>query len=523
MASFADKVKVLIDVDSSGAVSGLTKFKTSFKEAEGAAGKFKVVSSGAMDFVKANAASMAAGAGVAIAAFTAKAVGAFQELALGAEKFSNATGLAVEDASRYMEVLGDIGVEQGSLQTGLNKLNRAVADNSAAFADAGIEIAKTADGATDVNKTFLNTVEALRNIKDPAEKARIATQLLGKGWQELSTVINMGSKELEESLAAVADAKVIDPDEVRKAKQLRDTFDTLKDAGEEFALALGETVVPILADAVEIIVDVVGAVKSVTSAIGDFFDLLPQGSNDMGEVAAQFAKFGGVGRTIGKIINDEVKGPLEELEETTLPNVTYAWDRFLGELDQVDAFAGAKRQIDEVKQALVDAFNGESVDSAEFERSVRDAQRSIGNVVETLLAAGELSRAEANSILFNIKILGVEGLEYALGLLNNPALRVDTATVSMKPNTAYIPGLGTFPARGSGGPVSSGMPYLVGERGPELFVPGSSGSIVPNSRIGAAGSTINVTVTSADPNEVVRALQTYVRQSGPVPVNTRAM
>jgi hypothetical protein len=64
------------------------------------------------------------------------------------------------------------------------------------------------------------------------------------------------------------------------------------------------------------------------------------------------------------------------------------------------------------------------------------------------------------------------------------------------------------------------MPYLVGERGPELFVPGASGQIIPN---GAAGSTINVTVTSADPNEVVRALQRYVRQSGPVPINTRTM
>ena len=34
--------------------------------------------------------------------------------------------------------------------------------------------------------------------------------------------------------------------------------------------------------------------------------------------------------------------------------------------------------------------------------------------------------------------------------------------------------------RASGGPVSAGRPYIVGERGPELFVPGSSGGIVPN-------------------------------------------
>lgn len=35
-------------------------------------------------------------------------------------------------------------------------------------------------------------------------------------------------------------------------------------------------------------------------------------------------------------------------------------------------------------------------------------------------------------------------------------------------------------ARADGGPVSSGRTYLVGERGPELFVPGASGQIIPN-------------------------------------------
>jgi hypothetical protein len=35
-------------------------------------------------------------------------------------------------------------------------------------------------------------------------------------------------------------------------------------------------------------------------------------------------------------------------------------------------------------------------------------------------------------------------------------------------------------ARQSGGPVGAGRPYIVGEHGPELFVPGSSGKIVPN-------------------------------------------
>lgn len=49
--------------------------------------------------------------------------------------------------------------------------------------------------------------------------------------------------------------------------------------------------------------------------------------------------------------------------------------------------------------------------------------------------------------------------------------------------------------RASGGPVTAGQAYIVGERGPELFVPGSSGGIVPNGALGGGGgATINVNV-----------------------------
>lgn len=41
--------------------------------------------------------------------------------------------------------------------------------------------------------------------------------------------------------------------------------------------------------------------------------------------------------------------------------------------------------------------------------------------------------------------------------------------------------------RASGGPVKSGDPYVVGERGPELFVPSASGAIVPNERLAGLG------------------------------------
>jgi hypothetical protein len=50
--------------------------------------------------------------------------------------------------------------------------------------------------------------------------------------------------------------------------------------------------------------------------------------------------------------------------------------------------------------------------------------------------------------------------------------------------------------RANGGPVNSNAPYIVGERGPELFVPGTSGAIIPNNRMGSGGGgggpTVNI-------------------------------
>jgi lambda family phage tail tape measure protein len=47
-------------------------------------------------------------------------------------------------------------------------------------------------------------------------------------------------------------------------------------------------------------------------------------------------------------------------------------------------------------------------------------------------------------------------------------------------------------ARANGGPVDAGMPYMVGERGPEVIVPRSNGTVIPNNQLGSAmgGQTI---------------------------------
>lgn len=53
--------------------------------------------------------------------------------------------------------------------------------------------------------------------------------------------------------------------------------------------------------------------------------------------------------------------------------------------------------------------------------------------------------------------------------------------------------------RAKGGPVSGNTPYMVGEQGPELFVPRSAGEIIPNNKLGsmsAGPGTVNAPVTN---------------------------
>ena len=57
----------------------------------------------------------------------------------------------------------------------------------------------------------------------------------------------------------------------------------------------------------------------------------------------------------------------------------------------------------------------------------------------------------------------------------------------------YLPSFGG--AKANGGSVTGGNAYLVGERGPEIFMPNSGGSIIPNAGIGSGG---NVSVNIAN-------------------------
>jgi len=133
-------------------------------------------------------------------------------------------------------------------------------------------------------------------------------------------------------------------------------------------------------------------------------------------------------------------------------------------------------------------------------RGVTDAANSIPSSKKTTITA-DTSDATAK---FN-ELIGKYGLLQGLGLF---------VTGQSRPPTR----------RATGGTTVAGRPYLVGERGPEVVVPGS-GYVIPTRRLvdqqpggGSGGITVNVTAGVGDPvaigRSVVESLKAYERTNG---------
>jgi hypothetical protein len=205
---------------------------------------------------------------------------------------------------------------------------------------------------------------------------------------------------------------------------------------------------------------------------------------------------------------------------TALMNADNAWKVLTDSLDEEVALDNLEADLIELQEAAAKAFgSGAQADIDAYEQQAADF------VAQLALIAGGMDTLSSKEILIRFK---TQGSEAALELARWIANGAEYGGLSQR-DMLTLAGISTLPveevegARASGGPVMGGGTYLVGERGPELFTPSSSGNITANNALGGGGGTINITVTSADPNEVVRALQSYVRQSGPVPVNTRTM
>jgi hypothetical protein len=307
----------------------------------------------------------------------------------------------------------------------------------------------------------------------------------------------------------------IDPEANKRARELLASFDFLvaayrgliaeDEAAAEAALALAEAQRELELDRLrQEAIEADGATSELATSLfevgGRLYDAGAAARNAESELdelnTTTYNLYGNTEQLIGatdrllrkyKALSDPVFGAIDAMQnyEDTLAtaledgvvsgeeatDVALAWrdaELAMAELGGGDVEAG----FNELARLIAE---GAQLPLAEADQLARDFLESLG-----LLTAGEWA------INFTTNRFGDDPnlTPGEFGNPNNPFSRPPTLpTVDRLPEGA----------RAMGGPVSRGRSYLVGERGPETFVPSSSGTIVPNGQTGMS-VTINATI-----------------------------
>lgn len=209
--------------------------------------------------------------------------------------------------------------------------------------------------------------------------------------------------------------------------------------------------------------------------ISDLDDEMARNSIDR---AAQMAKeIGYISQAAGEDISNFFQKPYEELQNSFRTIGQSVSDAFKGML------TGAMSWKDGMK----------SIISAVIDQlwQLYVVQQIVGFVTKALGGLGAPNPAAASTAAANI--------------------------ITVNPNAIAS----AFTPKAVGGYVGAQQPYLVGEKGPELFVPGGSGTIIPNKNMGMATSNsggINISVDargSSDPAAVRAQVEAGILQAAP--------
>lgn len=174
-------------------------------------------------------------------------------------------------------------------------------------------------------------------------------------------------------------------------------------------------------------------------------------------------------------------------------------------LDQELEAQAFKAEQDRQRQAELDAIEDERLsrrqeqERARFDRQEAEKllrlNESLSDQVKALFDAKQQEieiMKQAEKAKADIQIAEAKRVAAALPIIQKPPNSTQSLldALPIVEKQQHQPGFGTSNRRALGGPVSAGQSYLVGERGPELFRPSTSGNIVPNNQLFSPAASI---------------------------------
>lgn len=459
-------------------------------------------------------------AGAAIGAFAFKAVNDFTNLGVEIGKFSRATGLASEEASRWVDLAGDFDISATDIQTSIMRMNKALGDGSPIFKALGIEIARTDEGLVDANQTFINAATTIGAIEDPTLKAKAAQEVFGRSYASISRIMGESADDLTRRLAEVPKQNIYDAKKQKQAEDFFQAMEDLKGIAEEFTLEVGQALIPILTDLFDAVTVVDAAIASLSGEDGGGITKLISVAYDTTGLRQLVDAINYLGEITG-VAKDEVVAITGDME-VMQARANGLRREMLTAGANAETFATGLNEVEEATRLVDEAFQKLKgrIDDREAWRKFNETMLYFrGTLNPSQEQLDEFALALADVILeldtipeeARVKLLAElekQDFEYVFNMLE---YFKKGATIQLR--TVAGGGAVAPKYRAVGGPVKMSDPYIVGERGPELFIPQSSGRIVPNDQL--QSGPVNVTInTSADPNEVVRAIELYRRRNG---------
>ena len=211
--------------------------------------------------------------------------------------------------------------------------------------------------------------------------------------------------------------------------------------------------------------------------------------------------------TIGSFVLDALTPLINVVVNTVIPAVAGFIDSIGGKDGLTSVFStyiesakkifipileGIKFAFDRIKDAIMD-------NKGNFEALFKFLKDYVAPFMGGVFKLAIEGIGIALEVVIRVVANLIGGFQTLFGWIGQVIDRI-TGLINLVRNNAAVRGIaglidsafGGF--RANGGSVSAGTPYVVGERGAELFVPSSNGTIVPN---GGSGSTINITVNGA--------------------------
>ena len=193
-----------------------------------------------------------------------------------------------------------------------------------------------------------------------------------------------------------------------------------------------------------------------------------------------------------------------------------------GKREEVEASSVEDQKLAKIKFERWNKFNETNKEIAAFKAPEDELNKLLDSTTQIVNMADAMGNSFSNSFMEVIK--GSMSMRDAMGSMlrsiadefMSMAAKIIAAQVKMDIVGAFAPGgwfggqkktTSSFVPQGGwsnfgsvdfggkkagGGPVSGGQSYLVGEKGPELFVPRSHGNIVPNNAMGGTNIVVNV-------------------------------